>query len=378
MATTGKARKKRGAGDGSYRQRADGRWEVRFTLSNGKSKSLYGKTRQEVQQKHRAALRDLENGLDLTAGRLTLGQFLSRWLADVVKPRLAPKTHQFYADLVRLYIEPELGRISLDKLTPVQVAALLRAKEQSGLSPRTVHHIRSVLRAGLTQAVKWQLVSRNVAALVDSPRQPEKTATPLSQEGARKVLDVAASHRLAALFRVALMMGLREGEVLGLRWSDVDLEARSLRVAQALQRVDGQLIFKEPKSAKSRRTLRLPRSVVEALWTHHERQGFERAAAGERWVDSGLVFVSTVGTPLDPRNVLRIWHGLLERAGLERCAFHVSRHTAISLLIAEGVPLKVIQEVAGHSLLSTTADTYGHLYPQAFSEAADAMDRALG
>ena len=103
-----------------------------------------------------------------------------------------------------------------------------------------------------------------------------------------------------------------------------------------------------------------------------------RAAAGDRWTDSGLVFVSTVGTPLDPRNVLRIWHGLLDQAGLDRCTFHVSRHTAVSLLIAEGVPLKVIQEVVGHSLLSTTADIYGHLFPQAFAEAADAMDRALG
>jgi integrase len=110
---------------------------------------------------------------------------------------------------------------------------------------------------------------------------------------------------------------------------------------------------------------------------HQDQQNFERAAAGCRWTDSGLVFVSTIGTPLDPRNVLRIWHGLLAQAGLERCAFHISRHTAVSLLIAEGVPLKVIQEVVGHSLLSTTADIYGYLFPQAFAEAADAMDRAL-
>jgi integrase len=351
---------------------------VRFTLPNGKSKSVYAKTRQGVQQKHRAALRDLDNGLDLSAGRLTVGQFFSRWLEDVVKPRRAPKTHEFYSNIWRLYIEPDLGRSPLGKLTPVKVAALLQDKQRTGLSPRTVHHIRAVLRAGLNQAVKWQLLTSNVAALVDSPRQDPKPVEPLTEAAARQVLAAAASHRLSALFRVALMMGLRQGEVLGLRWSDVDLDARTLRVAQALQRIDRQIIFKEPKSAKSRRTLRVPHSVVESLRVHRDQQNFERAAAGDRWTDSGLVFVSTVGTPLDPRNVLRIWHGLLDKAGLERRAFHVSRHTAVSLLIAEGVPLKVIQEVVGHSLLSTTADIYGHLFPQAFAEAADAMDRALG
>jgi integrase len=191
-------------------------------------------------------------------------------------------------------------------------------------------------------------------------------------------LTVAASHRLAALFRVALMMGLREGEALVLHWTDVNLDARTLRVAQVLQRVDRELIFKEPKSAKSRRKLRIPCALVEPLRVHRDQQNFERSAAGDRWSDSGLVFVSTVGTPLDPRNVLRILHRLLAQAGLERRAFHVSRHTAVSLLVAEGVPLKVIQEVVGHSLLSTTADISGHLFPQAFADAADAMDRALG
>ena len=149
-------------------------------------------------------------------------------------------------------------------------------------------------------------------------------------------------------------------------------------MTQALQRVDGHSVFKEPKTAKSRQTLRIPQSAVEALQVHRDRQNFERAAVGDRWTDSGLVFVSTVGTPLDPRNVLRIWHGLLAEVGLERRAFQVSRHTAVSLLVTEGVPLKVIQEVVAHSLLSTTADIYGHLFPQAFAEAADAMDHALG
>jgi integrase len=175
-----------------------------------------------------------------------------------------------------------------------------------------------------------------------------------------------------------LFLGLRQGEILGLRWADVDLEAGTLAVTQALQRVDGKLFLKAPKTEKSRRQLTLPASVVSALRAHRDRQAFERQAVGNHWKESGLVFTTTIGTPIDPRNALRIWQKLLADARLPRRTFHVTRHTAVSVLINEGVPLKVIQEILGHSVLSTTADVYGHLFPQAFTEAAEAMERALG
>ena len=209
--------------------------------------------------------------------------------------------------------------------------------------------------------------------------------TPLIAADARAMLAAAIGNaatdrpgdRLAALFRVALTLGLRQGEVLGLRWQDVDLNAGCLHVRHALQRIEGVLILKEPKTEKSRRTLRLPASVVAAIRAHRVRQIEERLVAGSRWRDTGHVFATTIGTPLDPRNVIRAWHRLLAEAGVERRPFHTCRHTAASLLLAEGVPLKVVQEVLGHSLLSTTADIYSHLTPAAFQEAADAMDRAL-
>jgi hypothetical protein len=181
---------------------------------------------------------------------------------------------------------------------------------------------------------------------------------------------------LEALFTAALFLGLRQGEILGLRWADVDLDARTLTVTQTLQRVDGALIVKAPKTEKSRRRLTLPPSVVFALRAHRDRQAVERQAAGDHWKESGLVFTTTIGTAIDPRNALRIWQNLLTGAGLPCRTFHVTRHTAVSMLINEGVPLKVIQEILGHSVLSTTADVYGHLYPQAFMEAAEAMERA--
>ncbi len=371
------ATKRRGHGEGSIKQRADGLWEARVSLPGGKRKSLYGKTRREAQDKLRAALRDADAGLDLGTSQQTLGQFLKGWLEDVVKPAKAPKTVATYADIVRLHLIPGIGHHQLSRLTPQHVAALLKAKQDAGLSPRMVHHIRAVLRTALNQAIRWGLLARNAAALVEPPRQVRREIVPLTPSEARAVLAAADGDRLAALFRVALTLGLRQGEVLGLTWDDIDLDRRTLKVRRALQRIDGALVLKEPKTDKSRRTLTLPGSLAAALRAHRDRQAFEKAVAGSRWTDSSFVFTTTIGTPLDPRNVIRSWHRIQAAHGLPRRNFHSTRHTAASLMLAEGVPVKVVQEVLGHSLLSTTADTYGHLFPEAFDGAAEAMERAL-
>jgi integrase len=369
---------RRGNGEGTIRQRADGRWEGQLSLPGGKRKSVYGKTKKEARDALRAALKKLDEGIDRGAPAQTLGEFLERWLADTVRPRLAPKTHKTYRELMRCHVIPSLGKTRLDRLTAPQVAALLREKGDEGLSPTTVNHIRSVLRNALNRALKWNLIVRNPVVLTDPPRQERRRVVPLAPGEARAALDAARGHRLEALFTVALFLGLRQGEILGLRWTDVDLDAGTLAVTQALQRVDGALILKAPKTEKSRRRLTLPATVVAALRAHRDRQTFERQAYGEHWKESGLVFTTTIGTPIDPRNALRSWQKLLVGAGLPRRTFHVTRHTAVSMFISEGVPLKVIQEILGHSVLSTTADVYGHLYPQAFTEAAEAMERALG
>jgi integrase len=369
---------RRGNGEGTIRQRTDGRWEAQLSLPGGKRKSVYGKTKKEARDTLNAARKQLDAGIDLGAPSQTLAVFLESWLADTVRPRLAPKTHKTYRDLMRVHVIPTLGTTRLDKLTAQQVATLLREKADAGLSPATVGHIRSVLRNALNRAVKWNLIVRNPVVLTDPPRQERRRVVPLGPGEARIALEAAKGHRLEALFTVALFLGLRQGEILGLRWADVDLEAGTLEVTQALQRVDGSLILKAPKTEKSRRRLTLPATVVAALRAHRDRQAFERQAVGKHWKESGLVFTTTIGTPIDPRNALRIWQKLLADAGLPRRTFHVTRHTAVSVLIGEGVPLKVIQEILGHSVLSTTADVYGHLFPQAFTEAAEAMERALG
>ncbi|MDQ3514227.1 MAG: site-specific integrase, partial [Chloroflexota bacterium] len=316
-------------------------------------------------------------GSTLGTSRQTVGAFLDRWIADVVTPARAPKTTATYRDVVRLHLKPTVGHHALDKLTPQHVAALLKAKTDDGLSPRMVHHIRGVLRNALNQAMRWGMVVRNVATLVEAPRQVRHEVQPLTLTETRAMLAAVGDDRLAALFRLALTLGLRQGEVLGLQWDDLDLDRRTLKVRRALQRIDGHLILKEPKSAKSRRTVTLPPFLVADLRAHRVRQLEERMFAGPRWQDAGFVFTSTIGTPLDARNVIRSWHRLQLAHGQPRREFHVTRHTAASLMLAEGVPVKVVQEVLGHSLMSTTADIYGHLFPEAFDAAADAMERAL-
>jgi len=368
---------RRGHNEGHIYHRDDGRWEAKLSLPNGKRKSFYARTRREAQDALRAAQRDLDAGLDLGTSRQTVAAFLDRWLADVVKPARAPKTAATYADIVRIHLKPSIGRHELAKLSPQHVAALLKAKTDAGLSPRMVHHIRAVLRCALNQAMRWGLIGRNVAALVEPPRQVHRDIQAMTPAEARALLAAVEGDRLAVLFRVALTLGLRQGEVLGLKWDDIDFDRRTLKVRRALQRIDGTLTLKEPKTEKSRRTLTLPPSLVAALRAQKVRQLEERLLAGERWQDNGFVFASTIGTPTDARNVIRSWHRVQAANGLPRRSFHSTRHAAASLMLAEGVPVKVVQEVLGHSLLSTTADIYGHLFPEAFEQAADAMERAL-
>jgi integrase len=371
------ATKRRGHGEGSIKQRADGTWEARVSLEGGKRRSLYGKTRKEAQDKLRAALRDFDAGLDLSAGRQTVAQFLDRWLVDTVRLTVRPKTYDSYAQLVRLYLKPDLGHYQLSKLAPQHVQAMLTARAASGLSPRTVQYIRAVLRRALGQALKWGLVSRNVATLVDPPRSTKQPVKPLTAEQVRQFIAHSASDRLGPLFHVAITTGLRQGELFGLRWEDVDLDAGALRVRHALQRVDGQLKLVEPKTALSRRTVTLPPSAVAAMRVQKDRQTFERAAAGELWREDGFVFTSSVGTPLNPSNVAKRLHALLTESCLPHQRFHDLRHCAASLLLAGGVAPRTIMGILGHSQISLTMNTYAHLSPSLERDAANALDAVL-
>jgi integrase len=373
---------KRGQSEGSIFQRRDGRWCGILSLGweNGrrKRKSFYGVTAAEVQARLLKARSDHARNLPVATERQSVTQFLTHWLDHTVKPNTRPRSYESFEIIIRKHITPEIGRTRLEKLTPQQVQALLDRKLKSGLAPQTVVHIRMVLRTALNQAMKWSLIARNPAALVDPPRIPRSEIRPLTAEEARRFLQAAKGERFEALYTLALFSGLRRGEILGLRWSDVDLDARALRVNQAIQRVGGKLRAAETKTERSRRTIALPASVIAVLRAHRVRQLQERLIAGSLWQDSGLVFTSRIGTPVEPRNLHRDFVRVLKVANVARIRFHDLRHSAASLLLAQGVPLRMIMEQLGHSSIALTANTYAHVMPAAMRDVADKMEAILG
>lgn len=376
---------RRGHHEGTIRQRPDGTWEARLSLPDGKRKSLYAKSQREVRDRLRAAQRDAENGLDLTARTQTVGQFLDRWLTDVAKPNLRPKTHHSYAQLVRLHLKPHLGHHQLAKLTPQHIQAMMTKQSAAGLSPRTVQYTRAVLRRALGQALKWSLVTRNVATLVDPPLSDQKEVTPLTVEQVARFLRATRDDRYGPLYHVAIGTGLRQGELFGLRWRDVDLDDASLTVRFAMQRIDGKPTFVEPKTKRSRRTLALDPTTVDALRRQRIAQLEARLLAGAQWQDWDLVFASSIGTPLESSNVTHrfqeriaaIFTAELKAGELTRQRFHDLRHCAASLLLGQGADMREIMEQLGHSQIAMTANTYTHLSKELKRATADRMGAAL-
>jgi integrase len=379
-------------GEGCVYHRGDGRWAAAISIDGGKRKTIYGATADEVLEKLARANNQKLDHVPFTDERLTLGQWLNTWLRNVKPPTTSPKTWITYEGFVRLHLIPSLGSIRLVKLAPQHVREFLGEKLDAGLSARTVKHLRATLRAALNQAVNDDLIQRNVAAKVVPPEVEASIMNAFTPQEARKLLATAQGHRLEALFTVAIALGLRKGECLGLQWSDVEFERGRLTVRHNLQRVRrvrrGDLVQEgearterllgQPKGKKAL-PLRLPMVVLEALRRHYARQHEERRLAGTRWKGDGTyVFTSTVGTPLEQRRLDRIFKDLCDQAGLRQIRFHDLRHSAASILIAEGVHPKAIQELLRHSSIQLTMDTYGHLFEQVQQETADKMDEVFG
>jgi integrase len=255
-------------------------------------------------------------------------------------------------------------------------------KLSSALSTRTVQYCLQVLRMALNEACKSDIIPRNVAMLVEYPRVEHDEIRPYTPDEAQRFLQASQGHRHEALFSVALALGLRKGEAIGLQWPAIDLERGTLRVCQALQRLKlpgekkGKLVTTEPKR-RSRRTINLPQVCLSVLHSHRCRQEEERKCAGTAWRDTGYVFTSRIGTPLDPRNVNDEFREIVDRAGLPRIRFHDLRHTAATLLLVQGVHPRVVMDLLGHSQIAITMNTYSHVVPALRREAADKMDAIL-
>jgi integrase len=308
--------------------------------------------------------------------RQTVEKYLDWWLRDIIAGKRAAKTEKTYRDTVRLHLVPELGPIELGKLAAQHVDALLAKREKAGLSPLSVAYIRAVLSSALSTAVRKRMLEFNAAKLAETPRQaPQSARRVLTADEAKKLLLHVQGDRVAAPYRMALTLGLRQGEIIGLRWIDLDLDGRSLRVQQTIQRVGETVHVQEPETSRSKRTLPLTDTLVTVLKAHRDVQAIERRQA-EPWQESGLVFTSTVGMALDGRNLTRQFKQHLPAAELpEEIRFYDQRHTAASLLLADNVPLLAVSQMLEHALTSTTLNTYAHLLPGTERVTADAMER---
>ncbi|MDP8905440.1 MAG: site-specific integrase [Chloroflexota bacterium] len=328
----------------------------------------------------------------MSTARQTVGQYLEQWI-ERDRSRVRPSTWRSRETHIRVYLVPTLGRIPLGKLTPADVERALagfiangrpvstsrRGRPARPVSPLTARHIRATLRRALTEATRDGMVARNAAGDASAPYVAHKPVAYLEAPVARRLLEATADTEYGPLYALAATTGLRLGELLGLRWPDVNLEAGTLTVRQTLTRVAGNgWALAEPKSARSRRTIPLPSTARAALLRQQERQQAARTAVGDAWqARDGLVFTDEAGRPCDPHRVSSAFHRAREAAGIPRVRLHDLRHTAATLMLAEGVPLAVISEWLGHAGIAITASHYAAVVPALRHEAAAAVDRAL-
>ncbi|WP_181767103.1 tyrosine-type recombinase/integrase [Streptomyces albidus (ex Kaewkla and Franco 2022)] len=407
--------KKRANGEGTITKRKDGRYQAAAYVYRPDGtrvrKFVYGKSRDEVADKLTEIQEKTRLRIPAATSAMPLADYLTYWLVAVASVRLKPSTFTSYEIMARLYIAPTLGRKRLNRLSPADVRLFLAQFKNDCLcclrgldaarsndervccakskccrrrpSERTVQYVHSVLRSALQQAVREELIARNVARIVDTPTVTRREVQPLDRSEARLLLKAAHPHRLFALWLLLVSTGLRRGEVLALTWDDIDFERKQFRVRRNLQRIKQELVFGTPKTARSLRTISLPERCVRELRAHKAAQREERAAAGDRWdplkhQPAGLAFTTPTGRPTDPRSLNRMLTVLCRSANVRRVRVHDLRHTCASLLLEQGVDARTIMETLGHSTISMTLDTYAHVMDSTLRAAAERMDDALG
>ena len=372
-----------GAGTVYARKNKEGKitgYRGSYFTPDGKRRYVSAKRKSKCERKLRDAMTDADRGLVFDATNQSVSEYMTRWLEDFAKANLASRTYHNYKLQIREHIVPALGKMKLSKLDTPNIQALYTAKLQAGLKPASIRYIHAVLRCALEKAVDLRLIPRNPAASARPPKIRQEEIAPLDVEQTRLLLEAAKGDRFECLYVLSLTCGLRIGESLGLRWSDVDLEAGSLRIHRQIQRVreGGGLVFSEPKNA-SKRTIDLPQRALEALRSHRKRQLEQQLKAGAKWQNNDLVFTTTIGTAVDAQNVVnRHFKPLLRRAGLPDIRWHDLRHTCATLLLSRGTHPTYVQKLLGHASVQLTLDRYSHWMPSMGKLTASAMDEALG
>jgi len=385
--------RKRANGEGTAFKRKDGKWEAKVTVGrnpktgNLKRKSLYGKTKAEVLKKMNEEKYKLQQGISVETTNMNLGQWLNTWLWEY-KKNLKPKTFESYEQLIRVHILPSLGNIQLKALRPEHLQKFYNEKHSSGrvdgnggLSARTVRYIHVVLHAALEQAVKNQILTRNVSQATTLPRQKKKEMRVLTKEEQAKLLAVLRKDEGGVVYILGLAAGMRRGELLGLMWKDIDFEQGIINVKRTLSRVKvfGQknkteLVFQTPKSAKAIRSIPIPESILGVLKTHKGRQQQEKEVAGCAYVDRDLVFCTKLGNPIEPGNFTRRFYRYITKAFIAHTNPHALRHSYATRLLEVNEHPKIVQELLGHSSISLTLDTYSHVMPERKKAAAKKLN----
>jgi integrase len=356
-------------------KRKDGLFQGMYTaqtLDGPKRKYVYGRKYGDVQRKLAEAMGDAARGIVVDDKNLTVSEYLDRFLEDVQRGSVRESTYSRDKYLITNHVKPALSRVNLKNLSAMHLQRLYREKRDAELSASTVQKIHHVLHKALAQAVRWDLIARNPTDNVKAPTPTPKEMRPLASSEARKLLEAAGGDRLEALYLLAIHTGMRRGELLGLKWADVDLENATVRVRRTLTRKGTGYVLGVPKSKHSRRTVRLTQKAVEALRSHRARQAEEKLRVGGLYQDQGLVFARERGGIINPSNLRqRSFMPLLERAELPPITFHDLRHTCASLLFQQNIHPKFVQELLGHASVAITLDTYSHMLPGMDSEAAN-------
>jgi integrase len=364
--------RRRGHGEGSVFELKDRSrtkpWVAQVTLPDGKKKQTYHLTQQEAIAARRKMLNELEQGTLITEKDQQVGPYLERWLEDVQKPQVRLSSYATYRQLLKNHILPALGHYQLRRLTPQHIQAFYSAKLKAGLSPSTVQLMHALLHKAFDNAVRWRYLSRNVC---DDVTQPH----PCNQGQAQRLVEIVRGHPLEALLLLALITGMRRGELMSLRWKDIDLENKCIHVRHAVAPISGYgYVENESKIARSRRKITLPPFALEVLEQHRTGQLAARARASATWEDHDLVFCNRRGKFLRPKTLRDQFTKLLNAAGLPYMRFHDLRHSAATILLSMGVHPKVVQELLGHSNIAITLGIYGHVLPGMHEEAMGKWD----
>ncbi|MFB7354294.1 tyrosine-type recombinase/integrase [Streptomyces gardneri] len=367
-------------GSGTVTKRTDGRYQAAVYVlqpdGTRARKFVYGKTWAACDAKRRALLEKVDNGIPVPTRSMKLAEWLPYWLDNIVKPRRKRTTAAKYEVHVRLYLVPMIGSKRLESLSVADVRRFLVELEKKS-SAATAKESHRVLRTALTAACREELVTRNVATLVEPPTVADRDLDPWSLDETLDFLAAARKDPLYAAFVLAIALGFRRGEIVGLRWENVDLDRREIRVRTQRQRVGGEVYEDDPKGRRRKQTLPLPGICVAPLRWQRLKQAAARELAGEKWEETGYVFTTRTGKPIEPRNLYRSFTRVAKNAGLRVIRLHDARHGTATLLTAAGVPPRVVMEILGHSQIAVTMNVYAHVVQDTQRDAVSHMDRLL-